>query len=622
MDVIAILKSELGARLGQQVSTLTGLDQSASAGITDTLLPAIVSGFIAEHRNAGTAYAAVESIPDSLLSIKAESISAPDKLNALIDRTRPLSRALLGSKLSGIRTMLASIQDIPLDQVEEIISLTGPQVAAHLKRVSDLTGLNPDSFNDLLDKQSPYIRKALAPELLQTISDSEPASDSARDNASAELFEDSDKTVFIPDLGERIKQSMVDSELKDIEFEPTQSALAIADVGSIDQKVPADTQELSGSKPTTQVAAKSPVSAVEESVATLIKEPPVSNSATEKKEPYSEKPETNSLSSTIDMTEEPKMSNKNNEIYNETPRAMKWLIIPLIIFLLVAAWLLSRCSGPKDLEVSAPSLDVDASGMAKKAMDATTSAVSAVGETVGNAVEGGMDMAGTAGGVVGDTVGSAVDAGASMAEAATAAAGDAVGGATDAAKELAGSVVGATAGAVDAATNAVSETGEAASNAVADAVASAKEVALPDGTALKLSDGSPVDRIVHFLKSDNSETALPKAFILRGLNFESGSSRITADSSKIVSDLAATLSAYPSVKVLLAGHTDSQGAAEFNKSLSASRAAAVKTALASAGINSDRIDTDGFGEENPIDDNTTAAGRLENRRVEVIITKK
>lgn len=89
-----------------------------------------------------------------------------------------------------------------------------------------------------------------------------------------------------------------------------------------------------------------------------------------------------------------------------------------------------------------------------------------------------------------------------------------------------------------------------------------------------------------------------------------------------MADLAATLSAYTSVKVLLAGHTDSQGAAEFNKSLSASRAAAIETALASAGIADTRVKTEGFGEENPIDDNATSAGRMENRRVEVIITEK
>lgn len=68
------------------------------------------------------------------------------------------------------------------------------------------------------------------------------------------------------------------------------------------------------------------------------------------------------------------------------------------------------------------------------------------------------------------------------------------------------------------------------------------------------------------------------------------------------------------------GHTDSTGAAEYNRTLSLRRAEAVKQPMVDGGMNAAAVRTLGLGESNPIDTNRTSEGRQENRRVVVIIT--
>ena len=72
----------------------------------------------------------------------------------------------------------------------------------------------------------------------------------------------------------------------------------------------------------------------------------------------------------------------------------------------------------------------------------------------------------------------------------------------------------------------------------------------------------------------------------------------------------------------LSGYTDNTGRAEYNLELSKRRAAAVKQYLVNGGIDEGRLTADGFGIANPIADNATAAGRAQNRRVELEIVFK
>ncbi|MFZ0724604.1 MAG: OmpA family protein [Desulfobacterales bacterium] len=83
--------------------------------------------------------------------------------------------------------------------------------------------------------------------------------------------------------------------------------------------------------------------------------------------------------------------------------------------------------------------------------------------------------------------------------------------------------------------------------------------------------------------------------------------------------LADFLQSHPDRTVLIEGHTDSQGSQEYNQKLSQRRAEAVARALEAQGVSAGRITATGLGEAYPVASNDTAAGRQQNRRVEVII---
>jgi outer membrane protein OmpA-like peptidoglycan-associated protein len=78
----------------------------------------------------------------------------------------------------------------------------------------------------------------------------------------------------------------------------------------------------------------------------------------------------------------------------------------------------------------------------------------------------------------------------------------------------------------------------------------------------------------------------------------------------------------PDSKMVVEGHTDSQGSAAFNQELSQKRAQAVRDYLVSRGIAADRITATGFGPSRSIADNGTAEGRANNRRVEIVVQPK
>ena len=126
------------------------------------------------------------------------------------------------------------------------------------------------------------------------------------------------------------------------------------------------------------------------------------------------------------------------------------------------------------------------------------------------------------------------------------------------------------------------------------------------------------EAIAKVISEDEKETILDA---VSHLEFDTGKSIIKATSMGSLNEMAELMVRNDKFKVLLKGHTDSQGSDDVNLKLSQSRVDSVKKYLVSKGIDGGRIVALGYGDKQPIATNETADGRQKNRRVEFEIIK-
>ena len=103
------------------------------------------------------------------------------------------------------------------------------------------------------------------------------------------------------------------------------------------------------------------------------------------------------------------------------------------------------------------------------------------------------------------------------------------------------------------------------------------------------------------------------------ITFKTDSADINSSFYPVLNSVAKVLNKYSNSTVMVSGHTDSTGSAEYNLQLSRERAQSVASYLQGQGIKSSRFEVLGLGSSNPIASNDTAAGRAQNRRVEIKI---
>jgi outer membrane protein OmpA-like peptidoglycan-associated protein len=104
-----------------------------------------------------------------------------------------------------------------------------------------------------------------------------------------------------------------------------------------------------------------------------------------------------------------------------------------------------------------------------------------------------------------------------------------------------------------------------------------------------------------------------------GIQFDTGSTVIKTQSAPVLKEIATLLGNRPDLQLLVVGHTDNQGAFEYNMNLSAQRANAVVRYLSEKHrINGDRLKSAGVGYLAPVASNDAPAGRAKNRRVELV----
>jgi outer membrane protein OmpA-like peptidoglycan-associated protein len=144
-------------------------------------------------------------------------------------------------------------------------------------------------------------------------------------------------------------------------------------------------------------------------------------------------------------------------------------------------------------------------------------------------------------------------------------------------------------------------------------------LSLPNGVAIMVARGSAAYELASFLAGPHPA---PQRFTLSPMNFEFGTSRLTVESQKTISDVASILKAYPTTAIRVEGYTDNVGTPDDNLQLSLARADEVKSLLAGKGVDASRVATAGLGQDNPLAPNDTEAGRAKNRRTDILVTSR
>lgn len=122
------------------------------------------------------------------------------------------------------------------------------------------------------------------------------------------------------------------------------------------------------------------------------------------------------------------------------------------------------------------------------------------------------------------------------------------------------------------------------------------------------------------LKAQRTERGL--VLTLGDVLFDTGKATLKPGAYATIDRLASALKEDPARKVMIEGHTDSVGTDEFNQQLSQNRALSVQGALMERGVSGSQISAVGKGEGFPVASNDNAAGRQQNRRVELIFTEE
>lgn len=138
-----------------------------------------------------------------------------------------------------------------------------------------------------------------------------------------------------------------------------------------------------------------------------------------------------------------------------------------------------------------------------------------------------------------------------------------------------------------------------------------------DATADAQRNAQELQRQVDELQAKVTDRGL--VLTLGDVLFTSGTAQLNIGSSGNLGKLAGFLDAHPERTVVIEGHTDSIGSEDYNQGLSQRRAEAVKSYLVGQGVGASRLTASGKGKSSPVGDNSSATGRQQNRRVEVII---
>ena len=119
---------------------------------------------------------------------------------------------------------------------------------------------------------------------------------------------------------------------------------------------------------------------------------------------------------------------------------------------------------------------------------------------------------------------------------------------------------------------------------------------------------------------ETRETARGLIVNMSDVLFDTGKYTLKPGAREKLAKIGGIILAHPGLRLAVEGHTDSVGGDEYNQQLSEQRAATVRGYLVSQGVTPDSVTAVGFGKTRPVTDNTTAVGRQQNRRVELVVS--
>lgn len=178
-------------------------------------------------------------------------------------------------------------------------------------------------------------------------------------------------------------------------------------------------------------------------------------------------------------------------------------------------------------------------------------------------------------------------------------------------------------------TEAVKEAATTATTAVESAATSAW-AALGDLLKTKLPNGIEIDvpklgvenRLIAFITDAAKPVDKTTWFDFDRLLFDTAKATLRPESQAQLKNVAEILKAFPNVNIKVGGYTDNVGDKAMNMKLSGDRAASVVAELVTLGIDKARLESEGYGDQHPVADNATEAGRAQNQRVSMRVTKK
>jgi outer membrane protein OmpA-like peptidoglycan-associated protein len=166
------------------------------------------------------------------------------------------------------------------------------------------------------------------------------------------------------------------------------------------------------------------------------------------------------------------------------------------------------------------------------------------------------------------------------------------------------------------------ERARAATDAARAQAEAAGAQAAAAGAAAQSADAQAQQLRKELLELQARQTDRGMVITLGDVLFDTGRAELQPGALNTVERLAGFLNEHPELRVLIEGHTDSRGSAEYNLGLSERRAAAVRAALASRGIDGNRIQARGLGKDYPVASNDSREGQQQNRRVEIVFSDK